>query len=155
MCKEYGGLGIPNLRDLNICLLTSWLRRYENDRDKLWRQLLDHKYQTCRPNIFQAKTLGSSEFFKGFMWSIQASKMGYIWKIGNGRKVCFGEDNWLGSSSLAIQYWELHRIVNEKSKTIAELWDGVNLKCTLRRLVDGRLFSYVGRSFSVSNNYFL
>jgi hypothetical protein len=155
MCKEYGGLGIPNLRDLNICLLTSWLRRYENDRDKLWRQLLDHKYQTCRPNIFQAKTLGSSEFFKGFMWSIQASKMGYIWKIGNGRKVCFGEDNWLGSSSLAIQYWELHRIVNEKSKTIAKLWDGVNLKCTLRRLVDGRLFSYVGRSFSVSNNYFL
>jgi hypothetical protein len=23
MCREYGGLGIPNLRDLNICLLAS------------------------------------------------------------------------------------------------------------------------------------
>jgi hypothetical protein len=26
MKKEFGGLGIPNLRDLNICLLGSWLR---------------------------------------------------------------------------------------------------------------------------------
>jgi hypothetical protein len=24
MCKEYGVVGIPNLRDLNICLLGSW-----------------------------------------------------------------------------------------------------------------------------------
>lgn len=23
MCREFGGLGIPNLRDLNICLLAS------------------------------------------------------------------------------------------------------------------------------------
>ena len=61
------------------------------------------------------------------MWAIQAAKMGYIWKIGNGRNVCFWEDNWLGSSSLAIQHWELYRIVSEKNKTIAELWDGVNL----------------------------
>jgi hypothetical protein len=46
---------------------------------------------------------------------------------------------WLGSSSLAIQYWELYCIVIEKSGTIAELWDGVNLKCTFRRCVDLRL----------------
>ena len=25
---EYGGLGIPSLRDLNICLLKSWIKRY-------------------------------------------------------------------------------------------------------------------------------
>jgi len=35
MCKEYGGLGIPNLRDLNLCLLASWLKRYNSDRNKL------------------------------------------------------------------------------------------------------------------------
>jgi hypothetical protein len=26
--KEFGGLGIPNLQDLNICLLGSWIKRY-------------------------------------------------------------------------------------------------------------------------------
>jgi hypothetical protein len=28
MLKEFGGLGVPNLRDLNICLLASWIKRY-------------------------------------------------------------------------------------------------------------------------------
>lgn len=43
MCKEYGGLGIPSLKDLNIGLLASWLRRYESDRNKLWKEILDFK----------------------------------------------------------------------------------------------------------------
>jgi hypothetical protein len=26
--KEHGGVGIPNLKDLNLCLLVSWVQRY-------------------------------------------------------------------------------------------------------------------------------
>lgn len=52
MCKEFGGLGIPSLRDLNISLLASWLRRYKSDKDKLWKELIDFKYRTMKPNIF-------------------------------------------------------------------------------------------------------
>lgn len=46
MCKDFGGLGIPNLRDLNISLLASWLRRYKSDKNKLWKELIDFKYDT-------------------------------------------------------------------------------------------------------------
>jgi hypothetical protein len=74
------------------------------------------------------------------MWAAQAAKMGYKWKVGNGRKIRLWEDNWLGSSSLAIQFWLLYRIVNEKGKTIAELWDGVSLKCTFRRCISEDLY---------------
>jgi hypothetical protein len=35
MRKEFGGLGVPNLRDLNICLLGSWLKRYCSDSEKI------------------------------------------------------------------------------------------------------------------------
>jgi hypothetical protein len=52
MCKEYGGLGIPNLRDLNICLLASWIKRYQADNGKLWKEVIDVKYRTDKPNIF-------------------------------------------------------------------------------------------------------
>lgn len=52
MRKEYGGLGLPNLRDLNISLLASWLKRYKADNDKLWKELIDFKYETIKPNIF-------------------------------------------------------------------------------------------------------
>jgi hypothetical protein len=38
------------------------------------------------------------------MWAAEATKLGYRWKIGNGRKIKFWEDNWLGESSLAIQF---------------------------------------------------
>jgi hypothetical protein len=67
--------------------------------------------------------------------------MGYRWKVGDGVRVRFWEDLWLGSSSLAIHYWELYCLVNEQNTSIAELWDGENLKCTFRRYVDVRLLS--------------
>jgi hypothetical protein len=55
MKKEFGGLGIPNMRDLNICLLASWIRRYANDSDKTWRLLIDFKYKTSSPNILTCR----------------------------------------------------------------------------------------------------
>jgi hypothetical protein len=51
----------------------------------------------------------------------------------------FWEDLWLGSSSLAIQYWELYCIVNKQGKIIVELWDGVDLRWTFKRCVGPRL----------------
>lgn len=36
MLKEFGGVGIQNLRDLNMCLLASWVKRYRIDEHKLW-----------------------------------------------------------------------------------------------------------------------
>jgi hypothetical protein len=140
MCKGFGGLGIPNLRDLNLCLLGPWIKRYQLDEGKIWKQTIDDKYKTSKPNIFYSNTDGSSQFFKSLMWAAKAAKMGYRWKIGNGEKVKFWEDNWLGSSSLAIQLWNLYAIVNEKNKTVHDLWDGNTLKCTFRRRVGPSMF---------------
>jgi hypothetical protein len=28
MKKEFAGMGIPNLQDLNLCLIGSWIKRY-------------------------------------------------------------------------------------------------------------------------------
>jgi hypothetical protein len=35
MLKEFGGLGIPSLRDMNTCLLASWLKRYQADSGRI------------------------------------------------------------------------------------------------------------------------
>jgi hypothetical protein len=48
------------------------------------------------------------------MWVVQAAKMGYKWEIGNVKRIQFWEDNWVGNSSLATQYWNLYKFVNEK-----------------------------------------
>ncbi|TVU21933.1 hypothetical protein EJB05_31604, partial [Eragrostis curvula] len=87
-----------------------------------------------------SKSVGASQFFKSIVWAAQTAKVGYRWHVGNGKKVKFWEDIWVGSSSLAVQFWELYIIVNEKTATIADLWDGVDLKCTFRRTVSDRLY---------------
>jgi len=106
-----------------IMMLASWLRRYDQDKNKFWKELLDYKCNTSKGNIFQTNIIGVSPFFKGFMWAAQAARMGYKWVTGNGEKVRFWEDYWLGTSSLAIQYWKLYRFVNESNKSVANLWD--------------------------------
>jgi hypothetical protein len=115
MRREYGGLGIPSLRDLNICLLASWIKRYQSRSGKLWKEVIDFKYRIDKPNIFCTNDSKASPFFKGFMWAAKAANMGYRWKIGNGQKAKFWEDIWLGSSSLAIQFWELYVIVKNRN----------------------------------------
>jgi hypothetical protein len=102
--------------------------------------LIDFKYSTDKPNIFTYRPGGASNFWKGVLWAAGVAKMGYRWKVGNGCKIRFREYVWIGTSSLAIQYWGLYCLINEQNKSIAELWDGTNLRCTFRRCVDIRLF---------------
>jgi hypothetical protein len=63
MKKEYGGLG--NLRELNICLLGSWIMRYSMDKDKILKLLIDFKYNICKPNILTCRDTWSSNLWKG------------------------------------------------------------------------------------------
>jgi hypothetical protein len=62
MKKEYGGLGIPDLRELKLYLLGSCIRRYTIDREKIWKQLVDFKYRTDSPNILNFNDVGASNF---------------------------------------------------------------------------------------------
>jgi hypothetical protein len=86
---EFGGLGVPNLRELNICLLGSWVRRYVVDKEKNWKMLIDLKYYTVNPNMFTCKYEGASNFWKVVLWAANVAKMGYRWKVGNGSKIRF------------------------------------------------------------------
>jgi len=36
------------------------------------------------------------------MWAMKAALLGIKWVVGDGRKVRFWEDHWIGNSSLAI-----------------------------------------------------
>jgi hypothetical protein len=46
--KEKGGLGILNLRWMNISLLTKWLWKLENE-DGLWQTIVKKKYMKGKP----------------------------------------------------------------------------------------------------------
>uniref|UniRef100_A0A0A9B169 Reverse transcriptase zinc-binding domain-containing protein n=1 Tax=Arundo donax TaxID=35708 RepID=A0A0A9B169_ARUDO len=132
MKKEYGGLGVPNLRDLNLCLLGSWIKRFISDEGKLWHLLIDRKYVKSQ-NIFALHHSHKSTFWKGVLWATQALKFGYRWMVGNGKKVRFWEDTWFGTAPLAVLFWDLYSIVNEKGKAISEIWVENELRVSFRR----------------------
>jgi hypothetical protein len=33
--KEHGGLGVPDLGNVNICLFASWIRSYSKDEENI------------------------------------------------------------------------------------------------------------------------
>ena len=43
-CKEEGGLGIRCLETFNEALLCKWRWRFLEDKETLWRPLLDYRY---------------------------------------------------------------------------------------------------------------
>jgi hypothetical protein len=88
--KEYGGLGIQNMRDFNLCLLSSWIRRYHFDNNKIWKMIVDYKYNLS-PNIFNAKPVHCSPFRKGVMWAASSARLGTGGKLVMVKKFCFGK----------------------------------------------------------------
>jgi hypothetical protein len=57
----------------------------------------------------------------------------------------------LGSSSLVIQFWEFYSIVNKQNRSVAQLWDETNFKCTFRWCVDQRLFQMWGETIEIAS----
>lgn len=96
-------------------------------------EIFDSKYRTVEPNISCCPDTNASNFWKGVLWAAKAMKFGYRWMVGNGRK-----NIWFGTSPLAVQFWDLYSVVNEKGKTISVfLRFGLTLdnqiRCSFRR----------------------
>jgi hypothetical protein len=154
MKKEYDGLGVPELKDLNLCLLGSWVKRYIRDEGKLWREIIDRKYYR-RGNIFCSDRRHASPFWKCVILIAQAIKHGYRWVVGDGTKIRFWEDSWFGSTPLAVQFWELYCVCNEKTITIAEVWVDGELRLTFRRMFSYQMMQSWDDLISVVENMVL
>jgi hypothetical protein len=74
--KRPRGMGIPDHRELNMCLLASWVQRYYDFESKLWRDIIVYKYK-MEPNIFCCVDRNASPFWKGVLWAARAAKMGF------------------------------------------------------------------------------
>ena len=137
--QESGGLGAQSLRDFNLCLLASWIKRYHFDENKIWRKIVDYKYD-LDPNIFYSNPTNCSPFWKGVIWAARAAKMGFRWVVGNGQRVKFWSDVWIGTCSLAIVFWDLFVISNEQEITVAQALQEGEVRLTFRRNVSPALY---------------
>lgn len=82
-----------------------------------------------------SSSTNASTFWKGVTSLIKAIKFGYRWMVGDGVKIRFWEDTWIGTAPLDVQYWDLYLICMETNVSVKTVWDGNNLKITFRRSV--------------------
>ena len=151
MRKEFGGIGITDIGDMNLCLLASWVSRYYKSEGKIWENIIDSKYGLQNNNIFACSAAGASPFWKGVLWAAQAAKPGFSWNIGNGKRARFLENHWFGNAALATQYWDLYNLANEHIITVDKAWDGSNLKITFRRCFDQEFMNLCLSSWRLLN----
>jgi hypothetical protein len=134
--KKFGGLGVPNLRDMNLCLLGSWFKRFFSAEDKIWRKIIEYKYNTS-PNIcWISSNATSSPFWKGLTWAAPSIRSSYHWKVGNGKNVLFWLDTLMSGGSLVTLFWDLFSICNEPSAKVSDILVDGEIRLSFRRCFD-------------------
>jgi hypothetical protein len=93
--KQAGGAGFTNTRVMNRCLLAKWIIKIERGENTICCNLLRSKY-LGETRIFSYKKKSGSQFWKGIMEVRGEVTRGVLYIIGNGRKVRFWKDTWLG-----------------------------------------------------------
>ena len=105
MRGEFGGMGVPNLRDFNMALLALWSKRFfDDDRDSDWKRNLCYKYGAAKPSILYGKPCLGSLFWKSICWAFGGAKKNYRWEVGSGRNIYFWHDQWVEEISLKTSF---------------------------------------------------
>jgi hypothetical protein len=127
--KYQEGLGVMKSRFLNIALMTKWIWRLfdPGEHDSLWFfKLLQAKYVNT-DNMFASFSQGGSQFWRSLNKIKQFFKLGAKFEIGNGHRVLFWTDWWLGEAPLAIAF--LGFMISAPRKTF---WSLTPCQCLLR-----------------------
>ena len=117
------GLGLRNLRTFNVALLGTWLWRFGQEMDALWRQVIKVKYgfdwgDWCSSSF---SGLYGVSLWKNIRRGWHSLSRFIMYEIGDGSKVQFWLDRWRGTSSLTDLYPELFRICCSKEASAADL----------------------------------
>ena len=123
MCrsKEQGGLGFGKISLRNRALLGKWLWWFPRESSELWHEVIPSIYGT-HPNGWDANMV--------VRWSHRCSWKAITQKfhlfihhtrlvVGNGEKIRFWEDLWLGDQPLCAQYSDLYRVISSRNLTIS------------------------------------
>jgi hypothetical protein len=133
--KKEGGLGVRDLRLVNISLLAKWKWKLLSQEVELWKEVVVARY-------------GTDVVGKRRLDEVDVTRVGSIWwkdlclldkntswfnsaigkNIGNGNSTSFWNEQWIGDQSLRQRFPRLFGISTQKDEVISKLG----------RIIDGR-----------------
>jgi hypothetical protein len=127
--REYGGLGVRQLREFNLALLGKWCWRLLVDRGGIWFRVLAARYGLDRSRLRDGGRRGSSWWREIVSIRDGVGGIGGGWfrecvsrKVGDGSDTLFWTDPWLGGVPLCERFRRLFDLAENKSCTVAEMF---------------------------------
>lgn len=120
--KKKGGLGITDIRKMNISLLCKWWWKLHNE-SSLWQDLVKAKYlkndliSTLKPKF------NDSPIWKDLLKVRHIYLRGRKLIVGNGDKTLLWKDCWLDGTPLCSKFSAIFELCNEKNITVKNFVD--------------------------------
>jgi hypothetical protein len=133
--KKHGGLGVRDVKVVNISLLSKWRWKLLGDESALWKQVIVAKYGggLSRDVAFN-NTPGvrfASNWWKDIC-AIENCVAGKNWlletirrRMNNGAATLFWTHQWMGEASLAVLFPRLFSLSSQKDGTVKDMYERV------------------------------
>ncbi|GKV11329.1 hypothetical protein SLEP1_g22593 [Rubroshorea leprosula] len=128
--KRKGGLGVSDLRRKNWALLGKWWFRLGDGAEGLWKQVVWEKYYGGREevDITAVDTVQVSRIWRDVisigLRSTSLKNMlvnGFKWEVGDGSRVCFWREVWIGEKPLRDLCPRLFELAVKKDSLASEM----------------------------------
>ena len=144
--KNRGGLGIKDLRRMNISLLCKWWWKAENGSG-IWHDIIRRKYLKKGMVSLLKKSPKNSPVWNDMLKVRNVYTRGRSMIVGDGKSTSFWHDRWCGLVSLADKFLGLYEISDEQDCSVEYMkkknwrpsfrrWLHEDLQNQLRRLYD-------------------
>jgi hypothetical protein len=149
--KQFGGLGLLNLKYMNRALLLKWWWRFSVDSVYLWKSILILKYRF--------KTTGSISFFRKSVLSlIPFTRINQKRLVGSDTSILFWYDVWFGEVLFYILFLNLFAKVKSPGVlTLVQVWNHGDIKIPLmwgaRLLLRREKSELISIIFTLSTNF--
>ncbi|GKV16991.1 hypothetical protein SLEP1_g27551 [Rubroshorea leprosula] len=134
--KQKGGLGVSDLRRKNWALLGKWWFRFGDGVESLWKRIVKEKYYGGKWEEVDITAFGNRRMSK--LWrdiiniggrSMKLSNIlveGFKWEVGEGNRVSFWSNPWVGNKTLRVEYPRLYELSTNKECKISDIgvWEG-------------------------------
>ncbi|CAN4112876.1 unnamed protein product [Withania somnifera] len=131
------GLGIRSFGLQNRCLLTKWLWRFTVEDQALWKEVIHNKYGlegNCCSNTVLS-TYGVS-VWKTIRNSMATLSRNISYRVGNGSKILFWKENWIGNETLMVSFPDLFSLSINPDEKVANVWSPLGWNIMFRRLLN-------------------
>jgi hypothetical protein len=118
--KKEGGLGVKDLRRMNISLLCRWWWKLENE-EGIWQEIVRHKYMKNKWIAQLSYKASNSPVWNDLIKIKHYYTSGRVINLGNGKNVDFWNDSWCGSLSLKDRFPNLFEICFDQKCSVATI----------------------------------